>query len=89
VPEGDFSTGPVTYTESPLPPCPPGATPETIAQDCWQVVHDNKKCRGNGQLINFMRTAAEIDDGPLAGGTRLGIQCWTCADLTSTPGCSY
>jgi hypothetical protein len=90
VPQGDFSTGPVTYIESQsLPPCPPGATPDTIAEDCWQLVDDPQKCEADGRLINFMRTAAEIDDGPLAEGTKLGIQCWTCAGLTSTPGCNY
>jgi hypothetical protein len=91
VPQADATTGNVTYTESPqsLPICPPGATPDTITADCWQLVIDTHKCPVNGQLISFVRTAAEIADGPLAAGTKVGMQCWTCPDLTSRPGCDY
>jgi hypothetical protein len=91
VPQLDPATGLVAYMESPrsLPPCPPDATPQTIAEDCWQLVDDHSKCWQYGHLVNFMRTAAEIDNGPLAEGTKLGIQCWTCADSTSGPGCEY
>jgi hypothetical protein len=53
VPQADATTGEVTYTESSqsLPICPPGATPDTITADCWQLVIDNLKCPVNGQLI--------------------------------------
>jgi hypothetical protein len=91
VPLIDSTTGKVTYTESSpsLPMCPPGATPDTINTDCWQLVIDNSKCPVNGQLIAFVRTAAEIANGPLAPGTKMGMQCWTCPDFTSRPGCDY
>jgi hypothetical protein len=91
VPETDSTTGKVTYTESSpsLPICPAGATPDTITSDCWQVVIDHSKCPGNGQLISVVRTAAEIANGPLTAGTKIIMQCWTCPDLTSRPGCDY
>ena len=43
---------------------------------------------GYTKIRDALRTGAEIDNGLLAAGTRFGIQCWTCADLTSSPGCS-
>jgi hypothetical protein len=91
LPQADATTGKVTYTESspPLPMCPAGATPETITADCWKVIIDNVKCPVAGQLINVVRTAAEIADGPLEGGTKFEMQCWTCPDFTSRPGCDY
>ena len=91
MPQTDSTTGKVTYSESSqsLPMCPPGATPDTITSDCWQLVIDNTKCPVAGQLMTVVRTAAEIADGPLAGGTKIGLQCWTCPDLTSRPGCDY
>jgi hypothetical protein len=67
--------------------CPPGATPDTITSDCWQIVIDYPKCPVTGQLINVLRTAAEIADGPLVGGTKTVMQCWACPDFTSRPGC--
>jgi len=90
VPQADAATGMVTYTESAqsLPICPAGATPDTITADCWQVIIDNSKCPVNGQLISVLRTAAEIANGPLAAGTKTGMQCWTCPDFTSRPGCN-
>jgi hypothetical protein len=91
VPEADSTTGKVTYTESSqsLPICPPGATPDTITADCWQLASDNRRCPINGQLFSVVRTAAEIADGPLTAGTQIGTQCWTCPDFTSRPGCDY
>ncbi len=91
VPESDSTTGKVTYTESPqsLPMCPPGATPDTITADCWQLILDHAKCPVSGQVFSVVRTAAEIADGPLVGGTKIAMQCWTCPDLTSRPGCDY
>lgn len=89
LPQADATTGQVTFTESPqsLPVCPPGATPDTIASDCWRLVIDKLRCPVNGQLIGFLRTAAEIADGPLSAGTKVGVQCWTCPDHTARPGC--
>ena len=91
VPQADSATGKVTYTESSqsLPICPAGAMPDTITSDCWQVVIDNVKCPVNGQLISVLRTAAEIANAPLEPGTKIGMQCWTCPDFTSRPGCDY
>jgi len=91
VPQADATTGQVTYVESPqsLPLCPAGATPDTIASDCWQLIIDSTKCPVSGQLIHVLRTAAEIADGPLPAGSKLGMQCWACADSTSRPGCDY
>ncbi len=91
VPQVDSTTGAVTYTESPqsLPICPAGATPDTITTDCWQLVIDNSKCPINGRIMNVLRTAAEIADGPLAAGTKIAMECWTCTDSTSRPGCDY
>jgi hypothetical protein len=91
VPETDPTTGNLKYTESPqsLPLCPTGATPDTITSDCWQLIIDNTKCPVNGQFIKVLRTAAETADGPLTPGTKLGMQCWTCPDFTSRPGCDY
>jgi hypothetical protein len=91
VPQADPATGQVTYTESPqsLPICPPGATPDTIASDCWQLLVDKSKCPVNGWLTGVLRTAAEIADGPLPAGTKTTMQCWTCPDATSRPGCDY
>jgi hypothetical protein len=80
----------IIYEESaPLPICPPGATPETVASDCWQLAYDLAKCPGTGQLITIVRTAAEIAAGPLTEGTKIGMNCWTCPDLVSAPGCQY
>jgi hypothetical protein len=83
--------GSITYVESPesLPMCAAGATPETVASDCWQIAHDLAKCPASGQLITMVRTAAEIANGPLAPGTKISMQCWTCPDLVSVAGCDY
>ena len=91
LPQIDSTTGKVTYTESSqsLPMCPAGATPDTVTADCWKLVIDTAKCPVNGQVISVVRTAAEIADGPLAGGTKIAMQCWTCPDFTSQPGCDY
>lgn len=90
-PRTDAATGQVAYVESPqsLPICPPGATPDTIASDCWQLIFDRNKCPVNGHLYGILRTAAEIADGPVPVGTKIGVQCWTCPDSTSQPGCDY
>jgi hypothetical protein len=83
-------SGQITYDESaPIAMCPPGATPETVASDCWQLVYDAAKCPDTGQLITVVRTAAEIAAGPLVEGTKIGMNCWTCPDLVSAPGCLY
>jgi hypothetical protein len=76
-----------------LPQCPAGATSGNIAADCWQLAFDITKCPWTGQLVNVLRTAAEISAGPITPGTKLGMQCRTCPDLVpgavSTPGCDY
>lgn len=87
----DPTTGKLTYTESPqsLPICPLGATSDTITADCWKLSIDKSKCPVNGQLFKVLRTAAEIADAPLEPGTKIAMQCWTCPDLASRPGCEY
>jgi hypothetical protein len=73
-----------------MPRCQAGATPATITSDCWQVLHDHTKCPESGQVFQVLRTAAEIADSPrLEGGTKLAVQCWTCPDEQSRPGCDY
>ncbi len=72
----------VTYSEDPvgLPQCPSGASSGSIAADCWQLTSDFDKCPGNGQMIDVLRTAAEIIAAPLPAGTKVGMQCRTCPD---------
>ncbi len=83
------------YQENPdsLPQCDAGATPDTISSDCWQLTNDTVKCPGLGQLVNVLRTRAEINAGPLAAGTKIGMQCLTCTDpipgLPPIDGCNY
>jgi len=83
------------YQESPdsLPQCSAGATSDTISSDCWQLVNDTAKCTGLGQLVNVLRTRAEINAGPLAAGTKIDMQCLTCTDplpgQTPVDGCNY
>ena len=48
--------------------------------DCWMLTTDKAKCPINGQLINVLRTAAEINAGPLTPGTKISMQCLTCPD---------
>jgi hypothetical protein len=82
------NAGAIAYEESaPLPMCPADATPQNVASDCWQLVYDTAKCPRNGQVLTVVRTAAEIAAGPLTEGTKIGMSCWTCPDLTSAPGC--
>jgi hypothetical protein len=80
------TSGQVHWTENTqsLPQCPDGAKPETITQDCWQLLHDTNRCTVNGQYINVMRTADEIAAGPLPAGTKVGMQCVTCSDEVSS-----
>ena len=76
-----------------IPQCPAGATSGNIMTDCWQLDYDTSKCFENGQLVNVLRTAAEISSGPLLAGTKLGMQCRTCTDplpgAAAVPGCDY
>jgi len=69
----------VTYSESPvgMPECASGATPDNIQADCWQLTIDMTKCPDayNGQLLNVLRTRAEMNLGPLLAGTKVGMQC--------------
>jgi hypothetical protein len=94
LPQVDATTHQVTWAESPqsLPVCPPGATPDTIASDCWRIVIDTNRCPRNGQSPSILRTAAEIAESPiplLPSGTKVAMQCWTCPDDSSRPGCEW
>jgi hypothetical protein len=85
----------IVYDESPLglPQCPAGATNGNITGDCWQLAFDITKCPATGQLVNVLRTTAEISTTPLAAGTKIGMQCRTCPDVVpgaaANPGCDY
>ena len=85
----------VTYTEDPvgLPQCPAGSTSGNIAADCWQLASDFSKCPWSGQLVQVLRTRAEINMGPWTTGTKLGMQCRTCLNPIPgspvVPGCDY
>ncbi len=80
----------VTYLDTSRPPlCAPGATPDTVSEDCWELVSDPAKCPVRGQLVTLVRTRAEIVDGPLPEGTRLAMRCRTCADGETVAGCSH
>jgi len=88
--------GSVIYDEAPasLPECPAGATSDNISQDCWQLTSDKTKCPGafNGQMVNVLRTRAELNSGPLPAGTQLGMQCRICSTSPSADqpaGCNY
>jgi hypothetical protein len=90
--------GQVTWEESPtsLPQCEPGATSDNIPSDCWRLTRDKTKCPVNGQLIEVLRTRAEIDkQRQLDPGTKISMQCRTCTDVIATAtdesqaGCKY
>jgi hypothetical protein len=73
----------IVYVEdsNSLPECPAGSTNGNVSEDCWQLSIDKKKCEVNGQLIQVLRTAADIAKGPLDPGTKVGMQCRTCTDF--------
>jgi hypothetical protein len=86
-----------SYSTSNRPPdCDPGAAagdpknpntnPKTrTCGDCWQLTKDTVKCPVNGQLINIIRTASEYAASQvLTPGTKVGMQCRTCTDMTAT-----
>jgi hypothetical protein len=80
----------IIYQDAGQPPkCPPGATPDTVASDCWELVSDLATCPVRGQLVNLVRPSAEVAAGPLPEGTRLAMQCRTCTDGVSAVGCDY
>jgi hypothetical protein len=84
--------GQVTYVENPinLPQCPPGASPGDVAQDCWQLLSDKIKCPVNGQLVQVMRTMAEMKDKPqIDPGTMVRMNCHICTPVSTEPGCEY
>lgn len=87
------SNGNLTYVESPnaIPLCPAGATGSTVSADCWQLTSDTTKCPSafNGQLVNVLRTQAEIAAGPLPTGTKIGMTCQICSTDPSAAGCNY
>lgn len=70
-------SGKIIYVESAssLPQCPAGSTNGNVAEDCWQFVDDPARCPVNGQLVTLLRTASEIETGPLAPGTKLHLRC--------------
>jgi hypothetical protein len=75
-------------TTNPPPDCPAGIAPNDPQRascgDCWQLTNDPDKCKGLGQLIKVLRTKSEIANGPLTPGTKVGMQCRTCTDMTDT-----
>ena len=75
------------YVEDPvaLLPCNPGDTSDSIQTDCWQLVSDSTKCPEafNGQLVNVLRTRAEINAGSLPAGTKVNMQCHICSTSPS------
>ncbi len=81
-PQIDSKTGQITYVEGPdsLPRCDPSAANGNVSADCWQLTIDHTKCPGNGQLIQVLRTGAEVDAGRLPVGTMVDMQCLTCPD---------
>lgn len=91
VPVVDSTTHKITYIEQApsLPLCPTGATPDTVTSDCWQLGRDLERCPTSGQLVTLVRTRAEIANGPLPEGTKLGLQCRTCPEGISVSGCSH
>jgi hypothetical protein len=72
----------VIYVDSSagMPLCPAGSTNGNVLQDCWQLMTDTTKCPNayDGQLVNVLRTRAEIAAGPLATGTQVHMQCEIC-----------
>ncbi|HEX7506327.1 MAG TPA: hypothetical protein VF550_06110, partial [Polyangia bacterium] len=91
------SSGMLSYDESALglPQCPANAVNGNVSTDCWQLTSDKTKCpfSDRGQLVNVLRTAQEINAGPLTPGTLLSMQCLTCAEAAPgaivDPGCNY
>ena len=85
-----------------LPQCASGATNGKVPTDCWQLTRDLELCPVNGQLVNVLRTASEIEKKPrLDPGTQIDMQCRTCTDpipiknpdpnnpRNIQPGCNY
>jgi len=92
--------GQISYIEDPksMPQCQPGSNPDNIDTDCWQLTESREKCPVNGQLIQVLRTRAEMNENPqVPAGTKVGMQCRTCTDPFPTPenpegwgpGCDY
>jgi hypothetical protein len=80
------SDGQIIYTDSkPLPMCDVNATTGNVPEDCWQLTIDQETCdepQQLGQLVQILRTKAEIAAGPVAEGTKVGMNCRTCPDLS-------
>lgn len=88
----------LTYdTEDPagLPQCAASALNGNVPETCWQLASDFSKCPATGQLVNVLRSAADIAQyGPLLpAGTKLGMHCRTCPatlpGAVPVPGCDY
>jgi hypothetical protein len=94
VPKTDGS-GRIVYDEEAagLPLCPTGATNGKVSVDCWQLVSDTTTCPASGQLVQVLRTQAEISEGSLIAGTKVGMNCRTCPatlpGAVPVPGCDY
>lgn len=88
LPVVDADTWTVHYAESPqsLPFCAPGATPDTVTSECWQLVSDLAECPKNGQRISIVRP---VGAAALPEGTKIGMQCLSCPALASAAGCEY
>ena len=97
VPEVDPYDHQVVYNESALglPQCPANSVNGNVSADCWQLTSDKTRCpfSNSGQLVNVLRSAQEISDGPLTAGTLLSMQCRTCTDsdpgAVVDSGCNY
>jgi len=85
--------GQVNHVKDPTPlfGCEDGASPETVAADCWRLLNDTTRCPGQGQWVDVVRTAAEIAQTPqIPVGTELSMQCQVCTSANSAaPECTY
>ena len=85
----------VIYVEGPasLPKCDASYSltnpPPDKVGDCWQLTNDTTRCPINGQLVTVVRTAAAVAAGPLAPGTKIGMQCRVCPAGSTDPACTY
>jgi hypothetical protein len=82
VPHVDARTAEVSYVEQPesLPRCKAGASNGSVDTECWQLALDHQQCGTNGQMIKILRTPGQMGAGPLAAGTKIGMQCRSCPD---------
>ena len=78
-----------------LPQCPADASNGNVSQTCWQLASDFSRCPATGQLVNVLRSEADIAQygAVLPAGTALAMQCQTCPATSPgsavAPGCNY